>query len=160
LPRCSAFERCVDSRIRDGFAAVDAGGVDAEQNIHAVPGASGYLGGEDTGIEPERDGCMAQVVRASGDRGNDLGWCQGERSGGRPADCVVGPDDAAAACLEKATVVRGPELGDVIPEDFDQLGRDRKSPDPACGTVLEPARRVRCRCRSSVDWTRAVIRRG
>ena len=46
-----------------GFAAMDASGVDAEEeDFDAVAGAVGDFGGGDAGVEPERDGGVPECV--------------------------------------------------------------------------------------------------
>jgi hypothetical protein len=61
-------ERAVDPVEPDMIAAVDAIGVDREQDFHAVPGPFGYLGGGDSRVKPQRDASVAQVVRSAGQR--------------------------------------------------------------------------------------------
>jgi len=48
---------------------VDAVGVDLEQDGDAMPGAVGDFSGGYPGVEPQRDGGVAQVVGAAGQRG-------------------------------------------------------------------------------------------
>ena len=48
--------------------AVDAVGVDLEQDGDAVAGAAGNFGGGDPGVQPEGDGGVPQVIRAAGQR--------------------------------------------------------------------------------------------
>jgi hypothetical protein len=45
-------ERIVYSLVGCSFVAVDATGVDLEQDINAVPGSSGDLGSRDAGVGP------------------------------------------------------------------------------------------------------------
>ncbi len=52
----------IDALVGDGFAAVDAAGVDAEQHFDAVAGAVGDVGGGDAGVEPEGDRGVAERV--------------------------------------------------------------------------------------------------
>src|SRR5439155_14112603 len=56
---------CVSNAPVDGVGlAVDAVGVDLEQDGDAVSGAAGDLGGRHPGVEPQGDGGVAQVVGA------------------------------------------------------------------------------------------------
>jgi alkylation response protein AidB-like acyl-CoA dehydrogenase len=66
-------QRRLDARVRDLVLAIDALGVDPEEDIHAVPGPLGDLGRRDPGIQPSRNGCVAQVVRVLGQRRGELG---------------------------------------------------------------------------------------
>jgi hypothetical protein len=56
---------------------VEALGVDLEQDGHAVTGPLGDLGGRDAAIEPRRDACVPEVVRAACQRRGGLGRAQG-----------------------------------------------------------------------------------
>jgi hypothetical protein len=47
--------------------AVDAVGVDGEQDVDAVPGAGGDLGGFTPGVQPQGQGGVAQVVGPPGE---------------------------------------------------------------------------------------------
>jgi len=51
-----------------GGLAVDAVGVDLEQDRDAVPGAAGDLGGGHPGVQPERHRRVPQVVGAAAER--------------------------------------------------------------------------------------------
>ena len=48
----------------DVFQAGDALGVDPQQQLDAVPGPGGDLGGRDPGVQPPGDAGVAKVVRA------------------------------------------------------------------------------------------------
>ena len=61
-------QRSLDAFPRDLVLAIDALGVDPEEDIHAVPGPLGDLGRPDAGIQPKRNCRVAQVVRALGQR--------------------------------------------------------------------------------------------
>jgi hypothetical protein len=61
-------ERGVDALVGDGLAVIEAFGVDAEQDFDAVPGPFGDPGRGYSGVEPQRDRCVPQVVRSSGQR--------------------------------------------------------------------------------------------
>jgi hypothetical protein len=52
----------------DLFAAVDAVCVDVLQDVGAVPGAGGDLGGRAGGVQPQGQGGMPQVVGSAGER--------------------------------------------------------------------------------------------
>ena len=71
-PRSAPTPR-LDARLRDLILAIDALGVDPEEDIHTVPGPLGDLGGRDPGAQPSRYGRVAQVVRALGQRRGELG---------------------------------------------------------------------------------------
>ncbi|WP_055480487.1 hypothetical protein [Sphaerimonospora mesophila] len=64
----SSVEGIVDLAVDVVLLAVEALRVDAKKNIDAVAGALGDLWGRDTGVQPERDGGVPQVVRP-GDQG-------------------------------------------------------------------------------------------
>lgn len=63
-------EGVVDALVGGGGLAVDAVGVDLQQDGDAV---AGDLGGGHPGVQPQRDGDVAQVVGAAGQRGCLLG---------------------------------------------------------------------------------------
>jgi hypothetical protein len=48
----------IDARVGDFVAAVDALGIDAEQDFDAVPGAFGNLSCRYPGVEPQGDGSV------------------------------------------------------------------------------------------------------
>jgi len=73
LGSCRQCQRGLDACPRDIILAVDALGVDPEEDIHAVPGPLGDLGRRDPGIQPSRNGCVAQVVRVLGQRRGEFG---------------------------------------------------------------------------------------
>jgi hypothetical protein len=57
-----------DPLVHDLLLAVDALGIDAQQNIHPVASTSCYLRSRYAAIEPERDGRVPKVVRPSRER--------------------------------------------------------------------------------------------
>src|SRR5258708_39731387 len=61
-------EGVVDALVGCAGLAVDAVGVDLEQDGDAVAGAAGDLGGGDPGVEPQGHGGVAEVVGAAGQR--------------------------------------------------------------------------------------------
>ena len=61
-------EGVADALVGGVGLAVDAVGVDLEQDGDAVAGAARDLGGGDPGVEPQRHGGVAQVVGAAGQR--------------------------------------------------------------------------------------------
>jgi hypothetical protein len=73
-PRHRAFlgvlgaEGLGDALVGGGGLAVDAVGVDLEQDRDAVPGAAGDLGGGHPGVQPQGDGGVPQVVGAAAER--------------------------------------------------------------------------------------------
>jgi hypothetical protein len=64
-----AAEGAADGLVDSVVLAVDAVGVDLEQDGDAVPSAPSGLGCRDIGVEPQRDGGVAQVVGAPGEGG-------------------------------------------------------------------------------------------
>ena len=61
-----------DALVDGVVLAVDAVGVDLEEDGDAVPGPARYLSRRHAGVEPQRDGGVAQVVGAARQRG--IGW--------------------------------------------------------------------------------------
>ncbi len=57
-----------DGLVGDLAVAGDAVGVDTEQDVDAVAGAGGDLGGRRAGGQPQGQGGVPQVVRAAGQR--------------------------------------------------------------------------------------------
>jgi hypothetical protein len=72
-------ESVADALVGCAGLAVDAVGVDLEQDPDAVAGAAGDFGGGDPGVEPWGHGGVPEVVGAAGRRGCLLGG--GERDG-------------------------------------------------------------------------------
>jgi hypothetical protein len=64
LPVVLDAEGLGDALVGGGRLAVDAVGVDLEQDRDAEPGAAGDLGRENPGVQPQRDAGVPQVVRA------------------------------------------------------------------------------------------------
>jgi hypothetical protein len=62
-------EGVADALVGGGGLAVDAVGVDLEQDGDAVPGAAGDLGSGDPGVQPQRYRGVAQVIGSAGQRG-------------------------------------------------------------------------------------------
>jgi len=54
--------------VDDLLLAVDALGIDPEQDVHPVAGTGGYLWSRYAAVEPERDGRVPQVVRPPSER--------------------------------------------------------------------------------------------
>src|ERR1022692_1887095 len=90
-------EGAVDAGVGGVGLAVDAVGVDLEQDGDAVPGAAGDLGGGHPGIEPHGDGGVAEVVGAAGERGGLLGGGEHGGPGGVPDRAVRAVLEGAAA---------------------------------------------------------------
>ncbi|GAA4076590.1 hypothetical protein GCM10022214_37490 [Actinomadura miaoliensis] len=65
-------EGVVDTAVPHLVAAIDASGVDAEEDVDAVSGAAGDLRGRNAGIEGERDTAVPEVVRPGDERRGDL----------------------------------------------------------------------------------------
>ena len=63
--------------------AVDAVGIDLQQDGDAVSGAAGDFGGGYSGVEPEGHGGVAEVVGAAGEGGGVLGGGERGGAGGR-----------------------------------------------------------------------------
>jgi hypothetical protein len=61
-------EGVADALVGGGGLAVDAVGVDLEQDGDAVAGAAGDLGGGHAGVQPQGHGGVAQVVGSAGQR--------------------------------------------------------------------------------------------
>jgi len=70
-------QRFADPALGQLVLARDAFGVDAQQDVHAVPGALGHLSGVDAAVEPCEQAGVAQIVRPPGERRGLLG--RGER---------------------------------------------------------------------------------
>ena len=62
VTRCSQ-KGSVDPHARCALAAVNAVGVDLQQDLEAMPRPLGHLCGADAGIEPSADSGVSQVVR-------------------------------------------------------------------------------------------------
>jgi hypothetical protein len=68
--------------------AVDAVGVGGEQDVDAVAGAGGDLGGFAAGVEPEGEGGVAQVVGPSGEGSGGEFGAEGAGAGVVPGAAV------------------------------------------------------------------------
>jgi len=62
----TGVEGSFDLPVGDVILAVDAVRVDGEQHGNAVPGPLRDLGGGGTGVQPEGQGGVSQIVRAPG----------------------------------------------------------------------------------------------
>ena len=69
----SADEGVGDALVGGVGLAVDAVGVDLEQDGDAVPSAAGDLGGEHAGVQRQGRGAVRQVVGPPGEQGGVLG---------------------------------------------------------------------------------------
>ncbi|GLW99599.1 hypothetical protein Misp02_36860 [Microtetraspora sp. NBRC 16547] len=67
----------INPPVGDLLLAVEALGVYAEEDIHAMPGPFGDIGGRDAGIEPEGDSRVPEVVRPLAEGRGDLGDAAG-----------------------------------------------------------------------------------
>jgi hypothetical protein len=138
VPR--AAEGVGDALVGGVGLAVDAVGVDLEQDRDAVPGAAGDFGGGDAGVQPQGDGGVPQVVGAAGQRGGVLGGGEGGGAGGGPVVAVGAVLDDAAACGAEDPPVRGGAVAlEVGAEDLDQDGRDGDGPGLVLGAVFQAA---------------------
>jgi hypothetical protein len=63
---CGEYVR--DPLVDDVLLAVDALGIDPEQDVHPMAGTGGHLWSGYAAVEPERDGRVSQVVRPPGER--------------------------------------------------------------------------------------------
>jgi len=59
------MESVADALVGGSGLAVDAVGVDHEQDGDAMAGTAGDLGGRNSGVEPEGDGGVSQVTGAA-----------------------------------------------------------------------------------------------
>jgi hypothetical protein len=120
LPRASAM------RLFDVVGlAVDAVGIDLEQDGDRVPGAAGDFGGGDPGVEPEGHGGVAEVVGAAGEGGCVLGGGERGGAGGLPDGAVGAVLDESAAAGAEYPPVGGRAVGAEVPlEHGDEDGRD------------------------------------
>src|ERR1017187_6793531 len=113
-PACSGLlviwgcEGVGDALVGGAGLAVDAVGVDLEQDGDAVPGAAGDFGGRDPGVQPQGHGGVAQVVGAAGEGGGVLRGGERGGAGGLP-DGAVGAllDGAVAGGAEEPPVGAG-----------------------------------------------------
>lgn len=96
------------------------------------------------------------VIRSFGERRLQLVWSQNLSAGRRPDDSVSTLlDQAAADGPEQPATGRGGVRLGVLPQQLDQLGRDRDGPGGVLGVVLQSSGdRARCRCRSVLRPTR------
>ncbi|MEV5554720.1 hypothetical protein AB0L44_13775 [Nonomuraea wenchangensis] len=53
--------------VDDVLLAVDALGIDLERDVHPMLGTGGHFRSRDAAVEPERDGCVPEVVRSPGE---------------------------------------------------------------------------------------------
>jgi hypothetical protein len=109
--------------------AVDALGVDPQQDIDAVPGPLGDLRRCDPGVEPGRDGSVPERVGDHGQRRGSLPL--GERlPASRVEDLqidVLG-DDSPARADEDPAPAPGREGGEVRPQEPDKIRVDGYGP--------------------------------
>src|ERR1039457_7006838 len=133
-------EGVADALVGGGGLAVDAVGVDLEQDGDAVAGASGDFGGGDPGVEPQGYGGVPEVVGAAGRRGCLLGGGERDGAGALPDFAPSGVVQRPASCgAEQAPFGAGAVAGDVGAEHADQDGRDGDAAGLAGGGVLEAA---------------------
>jgi hypothetical protein len=65
----SVLAQCFgDPELGELVLADDAFGVDAQQDVDAVPGPLGHLGGVDATVQPGGQACVPQVVGPPGER--------------------------------------------------------------------------------------------
>jgi hypothetical protein len=90
------------------IAALDAFGVNGQQDLDAVTGPLRYLRGWDARVEPQRDATVTQVVWPPRQRGGNLGWGQGKLAGVLPDvpvsrgvehSPVLAPEEPAVSCV-------------------------------------------------------------
>ena len=110
-----AAHRVLDAPLGLALLAGDALDVDPQQHVRAVACPVGDLGGGHAGVEPGRDGGVAQVVRPAHKLGGGVGLA--ERFAARGVEYLqVGPfrDDAAARAGEDPPAGPGAELVQMI----------------------------------------------
>src|SRR6516165_9865941 len=61
-------QRFADPALGELVLTDDALGVDPKEDVHAMPGPLGYLGGVDATVQPRGQACMPKVVRTPGQR--------------------------------------------------------------------------------------------
>src|SRR6202030_290315 len=89
-----AVEGVGDALVGGVGLAVDAVGIDLEQDDDAVPGAAGALGGGHPGVQGQGHAGVPQVVGPGGERGGVLG-------GGQRGGTGIGPHGAVGAVLDE-----------------------------------------------------------
>ena len=120
--------------------AVGAVQVDVVQDTGAAACPPSDLGGRPAGVEPQRQGGVPQVVRATGKRSG--GQLRSERrlAGSVPDAAIDGfAEHAATGAAEQPPIRCGAELPEVTAKDTHQDRRDGDDADGAVGAVLETA---------------------
>ena len=98
-------EGAFDLPVGDVVLAIDAVRVDGEQHGDAVPGPLRDLGGGSTGVQPEGQGGVPQVVGAAGQSGGSRRGPQSLAAGGVPGAAVTAfAKGTAAGAAEQAAV--------------------------------------------------------
>src|ERR1019366_7093059 len=111
-----------------------------EQDRDAVPRAAGDLGRRYSGVEPQRDRRVPQVVGGTAEGRLVLGGGEGVLPGLGPDLVVAGVlEDAAPGGLEDAPVGGGAVPLDMGTEQPDEFRRDRDGPCLVVGAVLQAA---------------------
>ncbi|HTQ93880.1 MAG TPA: hypothetical protein VMK84_30725 [Streptosporangiaceae bacterium] len=135
--------------------------VDLLQDARAVPGAGGDLGGRASGVQPQGQGGVPQVIGAAGERGDGQFRAEGGLAGGVPGAAVDRlVEHAGAGAAEQSPVRRGAMVAEMTAEHADQDGQDGDDADRSVGAVLEAvgAARTGCQEDKSLIRTRNVPR--
>jgi hypothetical protein len=111
-------ERFADPELGEFVLARDALGVDPQQDVYAVSGPLGHLGGVDAAVQPGGQAGMPQVVRAPGERRGLFGCGEGHLARFDPGAPVVDRGQLAAAHpTEEAAVVCCAEVRQMMPQE-------------------------------------------
>ena len=138
--RARGAQRMLDQPVDDLVLAVDAVGVDGKQHDDVVPGAGGDLGGRRSGVQPQGQGGMPQVVGAARESSGGEVRAEGQGAGGVPGAAVDRfAEHAAARAGEQPPVRRCAVAAQVGAQHADQDGRDGNRADRPFRPVLEPA---------------------
>jgi len=136
--------------VGDGLAVVQALSVDAQQNLHAMPGSLGHPLRRYSSGQPQGHCGMPKVVWPGSQRRSDLDGSQRKGPGFGPDVADGGRGDRLAPLAAEYPLVQCDAEGlDVRAQDGDQFGRDRDPAALVSGPVLEP--RSPCAESSSVQ---------
>ena len=119
--------------------AVDASGIDPQQDRHAVTRSPGHLGRGDSRVEAERDAAVAQIVGTACQRRGSLRFSERGGAGSLPNTAVAAlAEDGAVATVKEPTVWRGAELVEVRAEQGNKAATLRSAapalPAPRSGS--------------------------
>ena len=105
----------LDETVRLLSKAVKELGVVAKENLDALAGAAGALGRVHSGVEPERDPGVTEIVRPLGQARSALSTGQGVFPGPRPCDAVGGSVHVVASLVPEKSTVSIPSDCGVLP---------------------------------------------